>query len=73
MDIAKRIIFPIYWSAITFEVRRGVWFEHYSSGSFIPCDDNLTMQIEDGFKKYNTLKDNMEEKLFMEWRWPLLG
>jgi hypothetical protein len=59
-------------------VRRGVWFEPKGAGGvYIPCDQNLTKQIEDGFKKLWIQKDFKEERdskdCYVDPRWPLLG
>ena len=67
VNVITREIYPVYWDGPIYEVRRGIWFEPSSKGSFSPCDENLTLQLEDGLKKYAQLQNQTD------WRWPLLG
>ncbi len=50
VDLVKREYYPIYWLGPLFEIRRGTWFQLTSNQGFQPCDDNLTRQLEDGYK-----------------------
>ena len=50
VDIELRELAPAYWLGPIYEVRRGTWF--YSDGSSSrPCDENLAMQLEEGYIK----------------------
>ncbi|KAJ3065779.1 hypothetical protein HDU98_010838, partial [Podochytrium sp. JEL0797] len=54
VDVAKKEVYPVYWHGPTFHVQRGTWFvsPDNSNSKFIPCDDNLSKQLEDGYKKF---------------------
>ncbi|KAJ3120065.1 hypothetical protein HK100_012951 [Physocladia obscura] len=53
VDVSKREIYPVYWHGPTFHVQRGTWFITPDNGTkFTPCDDNLSKQLEDGYKKF---------------------
>ncbi|KAJ3116980.1 hypothetical protein HK100_000917 [Physocladia obscura] len=53
VDVLKREIYPVYWHGPTFHVQRGTWFITPDNGTkFTPCDDNLSKQLEDGYKKF---------------------
>ena len=53
VDLKAKEFYAVYWKAATFEIRRGIWFEPAAKSSgYSPCDDNLTKQIEDGFRKF---------------------
>ncbi|KAI9328713.1 hypothetical protein BDR26DRAFT_939779 [Obelidium mucronatum] len=53
VDVAKKEVYPVYWYGPTFHVQRGTWFVTPDNGTkFIPCDDNLSKQLEDGYKKF---------------------
>ena len=47
--------YPIYWDALVFDVRRGIWFEARSSPvpgvqqTFTPVPGALQQQLEDSF------------------------
>jgi hypothetical protein len=49
VDIPNREICPVYWSGATYEVIRATWF-YQSDGKFVPCNENLSAQIEEGYK-----------------------
>ncbi|KAL2911870.1 hypothetical protein HK105_208653 [Polyrhizophydium stewartii] len=51
IDVENKEISPIYWDGATFDIRRGTWFSLQSTG-YQPCDENLSRQIEDGYRKY---------------------
>ncbi|KAJ3327786.1 hypothetical protein HDU91_004267, partial [Kappamyces sp. JEL0680] len=75
-NVATREFYPIYWDGQTFEIRRGIWFEPGKGPSaYVPCDENLTAQLEDGLRKFHDLSrlGTLEGKALDEWRWPLLG
>ncbi|CAG8640078.1 8315_t:CDS:10 [Acaulospora morrowiae] len=50
VDVEKREIRPIYWLGPAYEVRRATWFQQGDSGKYIPCDENLATQIEEGYR-----------------------
>ncbi|KAJ3394564.1 hypothetical protein HDU84_007738 [Entophlyctis sp. JEL0112] len=53
VDVAKCEIYPVYWYGPTYHVQRGTWFVSPDNGAkFIPCDDNLAKQLEEGYKKF---------------------
>ncbi|KAF9362296.1 hypothetical protein BGX34_006436 [Mortierella sp. NVP85] len=81
VNIHKMEIKPVYWVGSTYEVRRAVWFLQMD-GKFVPCEANLSRQIEYGYEKYRpwiapppvldaTGKEVIEER--PEKSWPLLG
>ena len=49
VDIQNREIGPVYWSGPTYEVIRATWF-YQSDGKFLPCNENLASQLEEGYK-----------------------
>ncbi|GJJ75781.1 hypothetical protein EMPS_08139 [Entomortierella parvispora] len=49
--IHKMEIRPVYWVGPTYEVRRSVWFLQLD-GKFVPCEANLSQQIEYGYNKH---------------------
>ncbi|KAI1315911.1 hypothetical protein EDD11_000225 [Mortierella claussenii] len=81
VNIHKMEIKPVYWLGPTYEVRRAVWFLQID-GKFVPCEDNLSEQIEYGYHKHQpwiappstvdvTGKEVVEDK--PEKSWALLG
>ncbi|KAG0072489.1 hypothetical protein BGZ90_011896 [Linnemannia elongata] len=82
VNIHKMEIKPVYWVGPTYEVRRSVWFLQLD-GKFVPCEINLSQQIEYGYSKHRpwiapppptldaTGKEIIEEK--PEKSWALLG
>ncbi|KAF9148725.1 hypothetical protein BG015_009532 [Linnemannia schmuckeri] len=82
VNIHKMEIKPVYWVGPTYEVRRAVWFLQLD-GKFVPCEVNLSQQIEYGYSKHRpwiappppaldaTGKEIIEEK--PEKSWALLG
>ncbi|KAG0347969.1 hypothetical protein BG004_006447 [Podila humilis] len=81
VNIHKMEIKPVYWLGPTYEVRRAVWFLQLD-GKFVPCEANLTQQIEYGYNKHRpwiapppvldaTGKEVTEDK--PEKSWALLG
>ncbi|KAF8927833.1 hypothetical protein BGZ58_010086 [Dissophora ornata] len=81
VDIVKMEIKPVYWLGATYEVRRAVWFLQLE-GKFVPCEANLSQQIEYGYNKHQPWivvpvnldasgKEVIEEK--QEKSWALLG
>ena len=52
VDIEARELAPTYWLGPIYDVRRGSWF--YQEGSSLrPCDENLAIQLEEGYLKVN--------------------
>ena len=50
VDIEARELAPAYWLGPIYDVRRGSWF--YQEGSSLrPCDENLAVQLEEGYLK----------------------
>ena len=50
VDVEKRELAPTYWLGPIYNVRRGSWF--YQEGSNLrPCDENLAIQLEEGYLK----------------------
>ena len=50
VDIDSRELAPAYWLGPIYDVRRGTWF--YAEGNSLrPCDENLAMQLEEGYVK----------------------
>ncbi|KAF9918669.1 hypothetical protein BX616_006915 [Lobosporangium transversale] len=81
VNINKMEIKPVYWQGPTYEVRRAVWFLQYD-GKFVPCEANLSQQIEYGYIKHRPWiitppildangKEVVEDK--PEKSWALLG
>ncbi|KAJ1570119.1 hypothetical protein HK096_009274 [Nowakowskiella sp. JEL0078] len=52
VDILKMEISPIYWPGNSYDVRRGEWFYAIDNHKFVPCETNLSRQIEDGYRKF---------------------
>lgn len=50
VDIAKREISPVYWEGPTYEVRRATWFMQGDGSKWLPCEENLSRQIEQGYQ-----------------------
>ncbi|KAF9979277.1 hypothetical protein BGZ73_002546 [Actinomortierella ambigua] len=48
VDVATMEIKPVYWLGATYEVRRAVWFM-LMDGKFVPCEANLSQQLEYGY------------------------
>ncbi|KAF8928940.1 hypothetical protein BGZ52_002734, partial [Haplosporangium bisporale] len=81
VNIHKMEIKPVYWLGPTYEVRRAVWFLQLD-GKFVPCEANLSQQIEYGYNKHRPWiapppvldasgKEVIEDK--PEKSWALLG
>ncbi|KAI9093776.1 DDHD domain-containing protein [Phlyctochytrium arcticum] len=60
-NIDKMEINPVYWHGPTYELRRGTWFSAGFGGQFIPCDENLARQIEDGYKKFQPWETHVDQ------------
>ncbi|KAI8926295.1 DDHD domain-containing protein [Entophlyctis helioformis] len=53
IDVENKEVYPLYWDGPTYDIRRGTWFAQTGSGgTFQPCDENLSRQIEDGYRKF---------------------
>ncbi|KAI8801016.1 DDHD domain-containing protein [Cladochytrium replicatum] len=57
VDVEKKEISPIYWLGPIYEVRRGTWFYAADNSRFLPCEEKLARQIEDGYRKFQPWKD----------------
>ncbi|KAK4991469.1 hypothetical protein LTR50_001861 [Elasticomyces elasticus] len=50
VDVEARELAPAYWLGPVYDVRRGTWF--FQEGSVLkPCDENLAIQLEEGYLK----------------------
>ena len=55
VDVEKRELAPAYWLGPIYDVRRGSWY--YQEGSSIrPCEENLALQLEEGYLKLKPWK-----------------
>lgn len=54
VDVERRELGPAYWHGPVYDVRRGTWF--YNDGAQRPCDENLAMQLEEGYLKLKAWK-----------------
>ncbi|KAL1923520.1 uncharacterized protein VTP21DRAFT_8500 [Calcarisporiella thermophila] len=52
VDVAKRILWPIYWTGPICEVRRATWYCSIGWGKTVPCREDLAAQIEEGYCKH---------------------
>ena len=50
VDIEARELAPAYWLGAIYDVRRGSWF-HQEGSTLRPCDENLAVQLEEGYLK----------------------
>ncbi len=58
VDIEARELAPTYWLGPIYDVRRGSWF--YQEGSLLrPCDENLAIQLEEGYLKVKPWRNEM--------------
>ena len=58
VDIEARELAPTYWLGPIYDVRRGSWF--YQEGSSLrPCDENLAIQLEEGYLKVKPWQNEM--------------
>ena len=53
-DIASMEIRSIYWEGPVFEMRRGLWYFEFGN-KYIPCDEKLQLQLEQGHIKYKNV------------------
>lgn len=56
----------MYWDGPVFEVRRGIWFIKVES-KYIPVDDNLSTQLENGYKS-NFISTFIIYRKFKPWK-----
>eukprot|EP00835_Amoeboradix_gromovi_P002434 NODE_138_length_17968_cov_0.291175.p2 type:complete len:542 gc:universal NODE_138_length_17968_cov_0.291175:11865-10240(-) len=70
-DIANMEIRPIYWDGSVFEMRRGLWYSETSS-KFLPCEEKLTVQVEQGFQKFANDLTNVSSSEHYK-KYPLFG
>ncbi|CEP16752.1 hypothetical protein [Parasitella parasitica] len=61
VDTHKREISPVYWEGPIFEVRRATWFMQTDS-KWLPCEENMAKQIEQGYHKHMPIKCDSVEK-----------
>ncbi|KAG0262324.1 hypothetical protein BG011_000077 [Mortierella polycephala] len=61
VNIHKMEIKPVYWLGPTYEVRRAVWFLQLD-GKFVPCEVNLSQQIEYGY--HDDLTSKVAKSIF---------
>ncbi|BFZ63949.1 hypothetical protein YB2330_005086 [Saitoella coloradoensis] len=64
VDVVERELKPVYWNGPIYEVRRGTWFVQEGS-ALKPCDENLAVQVEEGYMKikpFNFKKDKDKAK-----------
>ena len=55
VDVERRELAPAYWLGPIYDVRRGSWY--YQEGSSIrPCEENLALQLEEGYLKLKPWK-----------------
>lgn len=61
VNLDARELYPLYWEGSVLEIRRGLWFRpalssdkssSSSASGFVPCDDNLSQQAENGYNKH---------------------
>ena len=58
VDIEARELAPTYWLGPIYDVRRGSWF--YQEGSSLrPCDENLAIQLEEGYLKVKPWRNEL--------------
>lgn len=58
VDIEARELAPTYWLGPIYDVRRGSWF--FQEGSSLrPCDENLAIQLEEGYLKVKPWRNEM--------------
>ncbi|KAI8985203.1 DDHD domain-containing protein [Pilobolus umbonatus] len=57
VDVSQRTISPVYWEGPTYEVRRATWF--MQTDGWIPCEENLSEQIELGYYKHRPFEASM--------------
>lgn len=59
VNIPKRELSPAYWMGPTYDVRRGSWF--FQDGSSLKsCDENLSIQLEEGYLKLKPWRQRPE-------------
>ncbi|KAG2231733.1 hypothetical protein INT48_003588, partial [Thamnidium elegans] len=52
VNITKREISPVYWEGPIYEVRRATWFMQGDGSKWLPCEENMSRQVEQGYQKY---------------------
>ncbi|EPX74816.1 phospholipase [Schizosaccharomyces octosporus yFS286] len=61
VNVVSRELFPIYWDGPVFRILRGTWF--YARGDKLyPCEENLALQIEEGYLNICPHREKTEEK-----------
>ena len=65
VDVEERELAPTYWLGPIYNVRRGSWF--YQEGSTLrPCDENLAVQLEEGFLRLTPWRNTPEPAATLE-------
>jgi hypothetical protein len=60
VDIETRELAPTYWLGPIYDVRRGSWY--YQEGSSLrPCDENLAIQLEEGYLKVKPWRNKPQQ------------
>ena len=60
VNIEARELAPAYWLGPIYDVRRGSWF--YQEGSSLrPCDENLAIQLEEGYLKVKPWRNQAQQ------------
>ncbi|CAH1760589.1 13779_t:CDS:10 [Entrophospora sp. SA101] len=65
VDVDRRELLPIYWIGPIYLVVRATWFYEDDGGIFLPCDETLAVQIEEGYineKAWISLINESEEE-----------
>ena len=60
VDIEERELAPAYWLGPIYDVRRGSWF-YQESSSLRPCDENLAIQLEEGYLKVKPWRNDSQQ------------
>ncbi|CAG8441543.1 8477_t:CDS:10 [Cetraspora pellucida] len=73
VDLDNREISPIYWVDAIYQVVRATWFYQGDGNNFIPCDENLSTQIEEGYIKHKAWNpaSNSDDATSTEKNWYL--
>ncbi|KAI8338230.1 DDHD domain-containing protein [Chlamydoabsidia padenii] len=67
VDVYERRISPVYWEGATYEVRRATWFMQGDGSKWVPCEENLSEQIEIGYYKHKPYNnDTLDDSTTMD-------
>ena len=64
VNIQQRELGPAYWLGPHYDVRRGSWF-HQEGATLRPCEENLAIQLEQGYlkiKPWQNLSESTESR-----------